>query len=198
MRAARALAARRRDPAVELAHVTLAVATELDTDLREAFDAAGWRASGVEALLGDGGAPGAVVEAGHLFHAFDERAKRALSAAAKAAQHEGARAISPAHVLLAALQAAPEIQRAAELSAARARLLLHGRSVDATAPEGGPLAPDDALVAYLDGVGADADTLALLGRFHGGVTPELADVLLRHKVTPALLARVRGSFCDPE
>jgi len=38
----------------------------------------------------------------------------------------------------------------------------------------------------------------LLARFLAGGTPELARLLARHRITPALLERAQAAFEDPE
>jgi len=53
------------------------------------------------------------------------------------------------------------------------------------------------MIAFLEGVEPGADSLALLARFLAGGTPELAQILIRSKVTPTLLERARGAFRDP-
>jgi ATP-dependent Clp protease ATP-binding subunit ClpA len=199
LRAARALAASRRDVEVGLAHVLLAAFDELDPDLRETFDDSGWSRAGVEALLAtaESGRP-AVAETGHLFQAFSDDAKRVLSSAARLARAAPASSISAAHLFQACLQSETALERAAGMPASRARIALKGRSADDSRVEGRPLAVDEVLERLLAGLGAGADTLDVLASFHRGETPELARVLARHKVTEALVARARGAFRDPD
>jgi ATP-dependent Clp protease ATP-binding subunit ClpA len=191
LRGARALAAR-RGGAVGLAHLLEATFAQFDSDLRAAFEAAGWNGA-VEPAAGqvfDG--------SGSLFRNFSDEAKRAMSAAAKLARQAEVRSIGPAQLALACLQADPGVERASGISAARARLLLRGHAEDLTAVSTPALPPDEALVQFLTGLRRDADSLALLAHFHAGRTPELAQVLARHKVTLALLARAGGAFSDTD
>jgi hypothetical protein len=57
--------------------------------------------------------------------------------------------------------------------------------------------PIPSLIAFLEGVPPGSDSLSLLARFAGGGTPELAQILVRSKVTAALLERARNAFQDP-
>jgi hypothetical protein len=131
-----------------------------------------------------------------LFRAFSDDAKRSLSAAARLARQSDAPAISPALLVLAVLQGATDLERASGISSSRARLLLRERTLDPTPPPPRAVAPDEILLTFLRDVPAPADSLALLAHFHAGATPDLARLLARHKVTPALLARVRSAYGD--
>ena len=192
LRGARALASRRGDATVELAHLLEATFAQFDADLRAAFEAAGWNSTAEPpaAQASEGG--------GHLFRNFSDPAKRAMSAAARLARQDGVRSIGPAQLALACLQADPNVERGSGISAARARLLLRGHAEDLTAVSTPALPPDEALIRFLSGLRRDADSLALLAHFHSGRTPELAGVLARHKVTVALLARAGGAFSDTD
>ncbi len=121
-----------------------------------------------------------------------------LSSAAKLARAAPASSISAAHLFQACLQAHASLERAAGMPASRARIALRGRSADDSRVEGDPPPSAAALEALLASLAEGADTLALLASFHGSGTPELARILLRHKVSPALLERSRGAFQDPE
>lgn len=197
LRSARRLAAERRDASVEVAHVLLAAFGELEDDLRTIFDDAGWNPGALETLLSTNGER-AVDQTGHLFRHFADDAKRHLSVAAKLARATGAPSISPAHLFQAALQHDPRVERASGLTTARARIVLRGRATDESRVTGGPLGPDDALVTYLAVLPAACDTLGLLAAFHVAAPRELTQVLVRHKITPALIQRARGAFADPE
>ena len=117
--------------------------------------------------------------------------------AARLARSTSSRSISAAHLFQASLQAEVALERASGMPASRARIALRGRGDDPSRVEGGPLAPDEAFERFLRGLPAEADTLAMLRQFHAGGTPELAQVLARHKVTPALIERSGGAFRDP-
>jgi ATP-dependent Clp protease ATP-binding subunit ClpA len=198
LRRARAHAAERGDAQVVEAHLLLAASRALPADALADLEAGGWNAAELEATLGKGAAPEPVKDEGGLFRHYCDDAKRMLSQAAKAARQDKAAAIGPAHLLLACLGASPERARAAGLSLSRARVTLNGRTHDDSEVEARALAADDALAALLGGLGTGATTLELLGRFHAGGTGELAQLLERHRVTPALLERVSGVFLDPE
>jgi len=51
---------------------------------------------------------------------------------------------------------------------------------------------------FLSGLESGADSLALLAHFLEAGTPELAQILLRSKITKPLLERARNAFHDPE
>ncbi|MCC7013169.1 MAG: hypothetical protein IT454_11455 [Planctomycetes bacterium] len=197
LRAARARAAARRDGAVEVAHLLLAAFGELDLDLREAFEDAGWNPATIEELLGAGGRAD-VPPTGALFQFFSDDAKRLLSSAAKLARSSTAPSISAAHLFLAALQANAQLERASGMPASRARIALRGRSADHERVAGGPLELDDSMLGYLNGLPQSSDTLELLARFHGDATAGLAQVLARHKLSRALIERARSAFSDPD
>jgi hypothetical protein len=176
--------------------VLLAAFDELDPDLRETFENAGWMPKAVEELLGAAGA-GSVDERGHLFRFFSDDSKHLLSSAAKIARSGSAHSVSAAHLFQACLQSQTRIERAAGIPASRARIVLRSRGEDLSRVEGGPLSIDDALTDFLRGLAPGSDSLAMLARFHAGGTPELAQVLARHKVSGPLLERARGAFQDP-
>jgi len=195
LRGARSLAARRGEATVELAHLLEAAFAQFDVAIRATFEAAGWNGATEAQAVPTSAAP---EPSGPLFRNFADESKRAMSAAAKLARQSEVRSIGPVQLLLACLQADPRVERASGVSAARARLLLRGHAEDTTAVSSPALPPDDALVEFLRGLRRDADSLALLAHFHAGQTPELAQVLSRHKVTLALLERATGAFSDDD
>jgi ATP-dependent Clp protease ATP-binding subunit ClpA len=195
---ARELAARRSARAVETAHVLLAAARALPHEAFADLEAAGWSDEGLTDALEDGGGGAAVTTAGALFRHYSEDAKRLMAQSAKTARQDGAPAIGPAHLLLACLGAELPLAHACGVSVSRARVVLRGRTHDQSEVERRALDADDALVEFLDGLAPGATTLELLERFHCGGTAELAQLLERHRVTPALLERVQGVFADPE
>jgi hypothetical protein len=135
---------------------------------------------------------------GSLFRTYSESAKKALSAAARLARQEHSDAIGPAHLALACLLEEPELGRQRGLSASRARMIFRGRFADPTPIARRALPPDDAFAAYLSGLEPTSGSLALLARFHAGGTPEIAKLLARHRLIPALVERSAGAFVDPE
>ena len=190
---ARALAAERRDGAVREAHLLVAAVGALPGEAGEELAAAGWSSSGALEL---GSGDGAVPVEGPLFRQFTDDAKRALSAAARTARQDRATSIGPAHLVLACLGAGTELPRAAGLSASRARSILRGRTHDESPPAPRAIAPDDALVGFLEGLEPGSGSLELLRRFHGGASAELAQLLARHRVSVALVDRVQPAFRD--
>jgi len=196
LRGARERAARRGDDLVQVPHLALAAFDQLEADLQELFSASGWNPAGLEALLPQGA--GGASEQGHLFRYFSDDAKRALSASAKLARGGTARSISAAHLFQSTLAFEARLERACGMPASRARIALRGRLEDTSEVQGGPLAPDSALEAFLARVPERADSLDLLATLQAAASPELGTILARHKLTPALLARARGAFADPD
>jgi hypothetical protein len=188
---ARGLAAEREDGAVREAHLLLASVRALPPEDARGLAEAGWRE---DALFELAAGSGRVAPEGSLFRQFTEEAKRTLSAAAQGARQDGAASIGPAHLLIACLTRNTELPRAAGLSAPRARSVLRGRTHDDSRPEPRALAADQALSGLLRSLPPGAGGLALLGAFHAGSTPELANLLERHRVTPALVERLRPTL----
>lgn len=189
----------RGDEAVLGVHLLLAGMDALPNEDRAALDDAGYDPAGLERTLGAAPAPRELPDRieGSLFRRFDEPAKRLLSKAARGASRAGAPSIGPAHMVLTILESERALATAAAVSHSRARMVLHERTVDATPAPDREVEPDEALGAYLEGLPPGTTSLELLERFHAGGTPELAGILGRHKVTPALLERSRGAFRDP-
>jgi ATP-dependent Clp protease ATP-binding subunit ClpA len=192
--AARSAAASRGDTEVDERHLlresTALLAPELQCALRDAGIT-------IEPSPAAAGAPGRehVRDTGPLFKSFSVGSKRALSTAnhlAAAAKHT---AIGPAHILLGCLKNAPGASAPATF--ARARAAVEGRTADSTPLDPRRIPADPALVQFLEGVESPAGTVELLAHYLDGETPELAGILLRHKVTPELLARARSAFADP-
>ena len=195
LEAARATAAAEGAAEVTAEHVLRAAAQELEPELARALAAAGYRTA---AALPGAAAGDAVPDHGPLFRHFADVTRRALGAACRAAARLERDAIGPAHLVLGALEADPELGGRVGLGAVRARMVLLHRDDDPTPLPARRLAPDPALVALLRGVGAGADTAALLERLLSHGAEELRLLLTQQKVTGALLERARGAFQDPE
>jgi Clp amino terminal domain, pathogenicity island component len=173
-------------------HLLEAAVAALPDELRAEVLDAGYRGAETAA------APRSVPVPGGLFRIYSESAKKALSAAARLARQEHSDAIGPAHLALACLLEEPELARQRGLSASRARMIFRGRFSDPTPTERRALAPDESFTAFLAGLERASGSLELLARFHAGGTPELAKLLARHRLIPALLERAAGAFADPE
>lgn len=203
LEAARALAAERDDGAIREAHLLMGAVRSLPEELAAEVEAAGWSEAGLDdaarpprTLEDEPQARARVATDGPLFRQFTEDAKRVLSAAARTARTDGAPSIGPAHLLLACLGTGTELPRAAGISASRARAVLRGRSHDGSAPDERPIAADDGLESLFGELGPGAGSLDLLERVIDGGGGELGQLLARHRVTPALIERVRGAFED--
>ncbi|MFN0009554.1 MAG: Clp protease N-terminal domain-containing protein [Planctomycetota bacterium] len=133
-----------------------------------------------------------------LFRHFSMPAKRVLSGANRLAASDRSPSISHVHLFLACLQEDEGLAASTGVNFRKARLLLSGSTRDDTAPSARSLPPDRSLIEFLEGLPGGSDSLALLARFHAGGTPELAQILVRSKVTTALLDRARKAFRDPD
>lgn len=163
----------------------------LDDPEREALRGAGLSA-GIPDETGAAGALGP-----GFFKHFSMPAKRVLSASNRLAANDRSPSISHVHILLACLQEDEGLAARTGVSYRRARMLFSGSTRDDTAPRPRALPADPSMIEFLEGVPAGSDSLAVLARFHAGVTPELAQILVRSKVTTALLERARNAFQDP-
>jgi hypothetical protein len=164
--------------------------------LVQSLVAAGLKASGLEAAAGGSDGPAVALD-GPLFKHFSMGAKRCLSAANHIAAGFTLTSISPAHLALACLQVDEQLAADANLRFPRARLVMAAQTADDTPPTPRILGPDAGMVAYLGSLPDGADSLALLEHCLTHASPELSQILTRHKVRPELLARSRGVFRDP-
>jgi hypothetical protein len=195
VRAAGALA-RAREAAgeddVAVSGLLVQATSAFDDPLRRILRGAGFSAE-IPQESGPAGVPGP-----GLFKHFSMPAKRVLSGSNRLAASDRSPSISHVHLFLACLQEDEGLAARTGLSFRQARLLLSGSTLDDSVPPPRPLPRDRSLIAFLEGVPARSDSLALLARFHAGGTPELAQILVRSKVTPALLDRARNAFRDPQ
>lgn len=169
---------------------------ELAPRLVRSLVAAGLSMSGVEDLPRGADGP-AIATEGALFKHFSMGAKKCLSAANHLAAGFSLTSISPAHLTLACLQVDERLAARVNLRFPRARLVLAAQTADDTPPPPRVLVPDAGMVAYLSSLPDGADSLALLEHCLTSASPELAQILTRHKVRPELLVRARGAFRDP-
>lgn len=136
-----------------------------------------------------------------LFRDTTSEARRVLSSAARIALRDEQPAIAPAHVVLAALENDRERATRCGLTAARARLLLQGRSADPSEPPRRELRASDTFREYLSslppGAGSIAMLLGLLEPESVTSRGEISLLLARHRVTRALLERSMG-MPDPD
>lgn len=195
LRNARARAARARAGHVGCPEILVEALREVGKEVRELLEAAGLRAVEPEPASG---AADPVTEEGPLFKRFSMQAKRALSGANRAAAEARAASIGPAHVVLGCLREDEALAARAGLGYRRARIALAGRGEDASAPAPRRLPPDPSLLGFLAGLEESAGSLDLLARFLApGGTPELGEILLRQKLSAAVVDRSRAAFRDP-
>jgi hypothetical protein len=141
---------------------------------------------------------GAGFPAGPLFREFEKDSLRALGVACRVAAQLERTVIGPVHLLCGALDVDRDLAHAVDLTAARVRLLLAGRDEDPTPLPERRISADARLAALIRGLPPGADTLEILGEILRSGSEELRALLQRQKVTPALVERSRGAFCDPE
>lgn len=194
-RAARREACERGLERVGPPELARAAAAALPDEARARLEEAGW--SGPPAAEGSGGPALAVPEHEHLFHRFGESARRALSAANRAASRADEPSIGPARLLVAALAADDALAHAGGLSARRAEGLLAGHTLDASAPARRELERDEELLAFLARLPAGAGSIDVLLELHAEPESELCSVFTRQKVHAELLKRAADAFEDP-
>jgi hypothetical protein len=194
--AARLFARDRREGEVDDLHLILESAAVMEIAVLDALCSAGFQPDALRTEAPQP-SPERVPDSGPLFKHFSMRAKRALTNANHLAGSFELDAISPAHIFLGCLKEGERLSSIGGLSFQRARLVLAGRTADLTQPEPRLIPPDDSLRAFVEELPLRAGTLAILAQFLSGSTPELAQILTRHKVTSELLERASGAFEDP-
>ncbi len=193
---ARERAAGERAAEIVERHVLAEAIAALPERLVKSLSAAGLSMSALEGeSAAELGPP--IAKEGPLFRHFSAGAKRCLSSANHVAASFSLSAISPAHLALACLQVDETLAARVGMRFPRARLVLAAHTADETPPSPRVLGPDAGLVAYMSSLPDGADSLALLERCLTHASPELAQILTRHKVRPELLVRARGVFRDP-
>jgi hypothetical protein len=133
-----------------------------------------------------------------FFGAFDNAARQTLGQAAKAAAALGRDSISPAHLILGALEADEDLRERTALTPTTARFALTDADDDPTPLPTDPIGIADELFQLFDPLPDGSETTAMLGRFLSHGPPEVRALLVRQKVTPALFERAGGSFSDPD
>ncbi len=144
-----------------------------------------------------GGEAGSLPTGSHLFHPFDDVARRALTSASRQVKGGSRRAISPADLIIGALKEDPELARAFGTNSAGASALLGPFALDETPPPARHIPDDAALTECLSALPEEGGSLALLQLILKDSEAELAQVFLRQKVTSALLERSLTTFVDP-
>lgn len=193
---ARERAVREHATEVSEQHLFVEALAGLPPRLVQALVAAGLQATDLDAA-GALAWSTPVTADGPLFKHYSAGAKRCLSAANHLAAGFSLSSISPAHLALASLQIHERLAARVGLRFPRARLVLAAHTADDTPPPPRILAPDAGLVAYLAALPEGADSLTLLEHCLTSASPELAQILTRHKVRPEVLIRARGVFHDP-
>jgi ATP-dependent Clp protease ATP-binding subunit ClpA len=132
-----------------------------------------------------------------LFKRYGPTTRRALSQACKLAHRYGRESIAPAHLLLAGLEADALAGQALGLSLTRMRASLAGSDEDLTPAPPRPIEFDPGFARLLEAAPAGADTLQLLELMIALASTEVQALLLRQRVTPAMIQHARSRFVDP-
>jgi len=195
MRAARSLAIERGANEVTPHEVLFACADELPDGRLDALTEAGLKLAA--ALENAPGGTSTVREEGHLFHAFSPDARRMLVFAARESSQAKEGSISPARLLMAALQTDRDLGERSGLTSHRARLLLAAHTTDATLAPERSLPLDPAFHSFLSALPANASSLDVGILLLSESQDELAQILLRQKVSPERLQAAQSVFSDP-
>lgn len=201
LRKARRGAHEDRSSRVTTARLVVAAHAELPNPARARLEAAGFalspwieRVSAEGRTDAPGGASAPVALEGHLFHSFDDEARRAVVGAAHAAHAAAEDSISPARLFLAAVRTGPSSGDRGGPSPIRLESALAGWTVDDEPPPARELAPDAELLAFLTALPSPASSLDVLERVLSDAASERASIFLRQKVGPELLAGSREAL----
>jgi hypothetical protein len=196
LRAARSAACGRRAPRVAPSDLFQAAFTHLPAPAAErlADFAASIRFLGRPEEVEDG-AP--LAPAGPLFRGFSSEALRGLGWSAKVASQLGRDAITPVHLLAGTLEACASLRQELGLSSTRLRLATTGADEDDTPLPSRPIPRSAELQRLLCELPEGAQTLDVLAWLLGHGSSEVCALLLRQKVTSALVESCRGVHADP-
>lgn len=194
---ARRRASERGSEAVQPLDVFRAALEELPNELREALVSAGLKEPSASWPSAAGEREALPVE-GPLFRHFSPTARRALSAACRAADRFQRNSISPAHLLWGCLEAEETLREEAGFTPARVHLILAGRDADDTPLEERALEPSPPFLELLSALPAGAGTMEILGEILVHGREEVRALLQRQKITSALHQRSAQAFRDPE
>ena len=136
-------------------------------------------------------------EEGHLFHSFSQDARRMLVFAAREASRAAEGSISPARLLLGALQTDRPLAERCGITVHRARLILGGHTIDASAPPERAISHAPEFAHFLEALPESAGSIDVALQVLRDPRDELAQILLRQKVGPDRLQAAREAFSDP-
>lgn len=134
---------------------------------------------------------------GVLLRYFSREACRSLGAASRIAQRWRRDSITPAHLVVGAIEVDASLLAGRGLGAALVPQALAGRDEDETLPLPRALAPDARLRSLLGSLPQAADTLAILRWFLCEGSAEVRELLRRQRVTRELVERAGEAFGDP-
>jgi len=196
LRALRRTVAERGDPEqkVEPVAIARAAVAALPQDVQGALAEAGYRGAGATSQ----NVQDVEVDHSSPFKHFAKESLQLLSRANTAAEAAREPSIGPAQLVLAAVTGWDEVRRECGLSTTGARSVLQGKTADPTPAPERALSIDEELETFLGQLAPGAGSIAVLSACHSAGTAELMELLLRHKVTTALLERCAATFEDPE
>ena len=133
----------------------------------------------------------------HLFHPFNDEARRTLTGASRSAAKAERESLSPADLVAGALGEDSNLSRCFGADAGSAAALLQPFAEDLTPPPPRDLQDDEELSQLWSSLPESAGSLEVLDLILSEPEDELAQVFLRQKVTSALLERSRATYIDP-
>ena len=166
---------------------------ELSTDALAQLKGAGCLPTGVKLEGEQGDLPAGT----HLFHPFNDEARRTLTSASRLAAQVKRRTLTPADLVAGALSEDAGLPQEFGADAASVAVLLRPFAEDTTPPLPRDLKDDEELSQLWSSLSQGAGSLEVLEVILREPEGELAQVFCRQKVTSALLERSRATFVDP-
>ena len=173
--------------------VLKAASEELSSDALAQLKGAGCLPTGVKLEGEQGDLPAGT----HLFHPFNDEARRTLTSASRLAAKVGRGTLTPADLVVGALSEDADLSRTFGADSASATALLRPFAEDMTPPLPRDLTDDEELAQLWSSLAEGAGSLEVLDVILREPDEELAQVFLRQKVTAELLERSRQTFVDP-
>ena len=133
----------------------------------------------------------------HLFHPFNDEARRTLTSASRLAAKAERGSLTPADLVAGALGEDSSLSRSFGADTGSAAALLRSFAEDSTPPPPRDLQDDEELSQLWSSLSESAGSLEVLDIILSEPEGELAQVFLRQKVTSELLERSKATFVDP-
>lgn len=190
---ARAAAGNRGEAQVDGARIAISALAATPATLRTDLAASGVEPEALHRALAPAGPPWTAGEDEALFRRFSPEGKKLLAVAARACQKAREPSISPARVLLAAIEVEPALARVRSAHAEGLRRLASRSLVDPTPPPERDLPWAVELTALVQTLPQGAGTLELLFACASPPTSPLGQILVRHRVADAALRGASGT-----